>query len=56
MLSFVREKTNLIFHVDKFTNLKRLYISQLFIKKIFDIAHNEGHPDFEKCYEIISKS
>ena len=55
-LLFVHEKTNFIFHVDKFINLKRLCISQSFIKKMFDIACNEGHLNFKRCYEIISRS
>ena len=57
-LFFIREKTNdeLIFHIDKFINLKRLCIPQSFIKKMFNIVYNENHSNFEKCYEIISKS
>ena len=55
MLSFVREKIN-IFYINKFIDLKRLCISQLIVKEIFDIVHNEDHSNFEKCYEIILKS
>ena len=56
MLFFIREKVDLIFYIDKFINLKRLYISQLFVKKILDIIYNENHFNFRRCYEIILKS
>ena len=54
-LPFVR-KEGLIFHVDKFSGLERLCIPQPLIKQIFDIAHGEGHPGFERCYEIVTRS
>ena len=59
-LPFVRGESKgdeeLIFHVDKFSGLRRLCIPKPLVKDIFDIAHNEGHPGFERCYEIVSKS
>lgn len=59
-LPFVRGESKgdeeLIFHVDKFSGLRRLCIPKPLVKDIFNIAHNEGYPGFERCYEIVSKS
>lgn len=58
-LPFVRGSNGdneLIFHVNKFTGLKRLCIPEPLVKDIFDIAHNEGHLGFERCYEVIVRS
>ena len=54
-LLFAR-RVDLIFHVDKFTGLERLCIPRPLVKDIFDIAHSEGHPGFERCYDIVSRS
>ena len=54
-LPFVRGSDG-IFHVDRFTGLKRLCIPEPLVKDIFDMAHSEGHPGFDRCYEIVSKS
>ena len=43
----------LIFHRNKFTGLERLCILQALVKDIFEIAHGEGHPGFERSFNII---
>ena len=55
-LPFVRGSKGEIFHINKFTGLERLCIPEPLAKDIFDMAHSEGHPGFERCYEIVSKS
>ena len=42
-----------IFHQNKFTGLERLCIPQALVKDIFEIAHGEGHPRFERSFDII---
>ena len=57
-LPFVRstDDADLIFYIDRFSGLKRLYIPQPVIKDVLNLAHGEGYPGFERCFEIISKS
>ena len=55
-LPFVRGEDGLIFHVGKFNGIERLCIPEPLVKDIFDMAHSEGHPGFERCKEVIAKS
>lgn len=49
---------DLIFHVDKISGSQRLCVPSNLVKEIFMIAHgnNNGHPGFQRCYEIVSTS
>ena len=53
-LPFIRD-ADLIFHKNKFIDIKRLYISQSIVKDIFEIAYNNNYLDFERLFNIISK-
>lgn len=56
-LSFVRgTDPDLIFHKNKFTGVERLCIPQSMIKEVLAIAHGDGHPGFERCFDTVSKS
>ena len=57
-LSFIRDITDpsLIFYRNKFTGLERLCISKLLIKNVLEIAHDNGHPGFDRSFEIVFKS
>lgn len=49
-------KTKLLYHVNKFTDVYRLYILPFVAPDILTIAHGEGHLSFTHCYKIISCS
>ncbi len=53
---FPGEDHDLIYHVDRFTGLQRLCIPQPLIKEILALAHGDGHPGFQRCHEIVTKS
>lgn len=59
VLSFMRERSvnieKLLFHINRFTNLQRLCISQSIVQDILSIAHDESHSEFDRCFEIVSK-
>lgn len=56
-LSFVRgTDSELIFHRNKFSGVERLCIPQPLIKEVLAIAHGNGHPGFERCYDTVAKS
>ena len=47
----------LIYHVDKATGIKRLYIPDAVVKDILDVAHTaEGYIGFTRCYERVASS
>ena len=52
------ESTNkkLIYHVNDLTGLRRLCIPSSCVKDILDIAHDEDHPGFARCFEIIFRA
>ena len=52
----VRVKDKLIYYKNKFTSLKRLYISQLVVKNIFEIAYENRYLGFERTFNIVVKS
>ena len=55
-LPFIRKTdADLIFHKDKFIDIKRLYISQSIVKDIFEIAYSNSYLDFERLFNIIFK-
>jgi len=56
ILSFIRGTSGLLYYVNRFTGLERLYIPQPLIKKVLDIAYGASYPGFNKYFEIISKS
>ena len=57
--SFVRGTAadkGLIFHKNKFTGIERLCIPRPVIKQVLEIAHGDGHPGFERCFQTVAKS
>lgn len=50
------DKAKLLYHVSKMTGVYRLCIPPSVALNILAIAHGEGHPDFSRCYEIITQS
>ena len=56
MISNDVNSLNLLYHTDKLTDFKRLCISSSCIKNILQIAHENDHSEFAKCFEIISKA
>jgi predicted RND superfamily exporter protein len=57
-ISSNQNNKNLIYHVNKSTEEKRLRISSECVPNILVIAHEreQGHSDFEVTFEIISRS
>ena len=53
--SFFSSFTNLLYHTNKLTNLKRLCILFSCVKEIFQIIYENEHSDFAKCFEIVFK-
>ena len=47
---------DLIYHVDLVTGKHRLCIPTAVVPDILAVAHGNGHPGFQRCYEIISNS
>ncbi len=52
----VPDKSQLLYHINRLTNVHRLYISPSVASDILAIAHGEGHPGFSRCYKIITRS
>ena len=50
------DKSRLLYHVNRVTNVHRLCIPLSVALDILAIAHSEGHPGFSHCYKIISRS
>lgn len=50
------DKTRLLYHVNRVTNVHRLCIPPSMARDILAVAHGKGHPGFSSCYEIISRS
>ena len=50
------DKSKLLYHVNKITNVYRLYIPPSVALDILAIAHREDYPGFSRCYKIISRS
>ena len=46
----------LIYHHDHISGLHRLCIPSLVVLEIIAIVHDESHPGFAQCYEIVSCS
>ena len=58
-LPFIRGSyryNKLIYYISKFDNIKRLYIPESLIEKVFKILYSEGYLGFKKYREVISKS
>ena len=49
-------RPGLLFHVDRFTGLQRLCIPTSLVKEILSLAHGNGHPGFQRCYQIVTSS
>jgi hypothetical protein len=47
---------NLIYHVNRSTEEKRLCISSACVSNILAIVHEQDHSEFDACFEIISRS
>ena len=52
----VPDKSKLLYHINRITNVHRLCIPPFVALDILAIAHGEGHPGFSRCYEIITRS
>ena len=52
----LRTRPGLLFHVNQMTGLQRLCIPSSLVKEILSIAHDNGHPGFQRCYEIVASS
>ncbi len=50
------DKSQLLFYINRLTNVHRLYIPPSVAPDILTIAHGKGHPGFSRCYEIITCS
>lgn len=50
------DKFRLLYHVNKITNVHRLYIPLSVAPDILAVAHGEGYPGFLYYYKIISRS
>ncbi len=50
------DKSKLLYHVNQLTNVHRLCIPLSVAPDILAIAHDEDHPGFSRCYEIIAHS
>ena len=50
------DKSRLLYHVNRITNVNRLYIPPSVAPDILAVVHGEGHLGFSCCYEIISRS
>ena len=53
--SQIFDDNRLIYHINRIIDERRLCISSSCVKKIFDIAHERSHSDFNSCFEIISR-
>lgn len=49
------DKSKLLYHVNKTTNVHRLCIPPSVVPDILVFVYGEGHPEFSRCYEIISR-
>lgn len=49
-------KTKLIYHVNKLTDVHHLCIPPSVVPDIFFIAHEDGHLGFAHCYKIVTHS
>ena len=49
-------RPGLLFHINRMTGLQRLCIPSNLIQQILTLAHNNGHPGFQRCYVIVSSS
>ncbi len=50
------DKSQLLFHINRLTNVHRLCIPPSVALDILAIAHGKDHPGFSRCYEIITRS
>lgn len=50
------DKSRLLYHVNRITNVHRLCIPPSMAPDILAVTHGKGHPEFSRCYEIISRS
>ena len=46
----------LIYHLDRVTGVRQLYIPPAVAPNLLAITHGESHPGFARCHEIISRS
>lgn len=47
---------DLVYNIDRITSHQRLCIPPSLIKEIFQLAHSNSHPSFQRCYKIIAAS
>ena len=50
------DKAKLLYQVNRLTNVHCLCIPPSVAPDILGIAHDEGHPGFSRCFEIVSRS
>lgn len=55
-LESLPEDADLIYHIDRIIGIQRLCIPSSLVKEILQLAHGNGHPEFQRCYEIVSAS
>ena len=56
MISNDVNSLDLLYHTDKLTDFKRLFIFSSCIKNILQITHDDDQSEFAKCFEIVSKA
>ena len=50
------DKSKLLYHINRLTNVHRLFILPSIAPDILAVAHGESHLGFSRCYEIITCS
>lgn len=50
------DQSDLIFHVNRLTGVRRLCIPSTVTKDVLALAHGAGHPGFARCFEIVSRA
>ncbi len=50
------DKSKLLYHINKLTNVYCLCIPPFVAPDILAVAHGEGHPGFSRCYKRITYS
>ena len=51
----VSYKSKILYHINRLTNVHRLYIPPFVAPDILAVTHRKGHPGFSYCYKIITR-
>ena len=46
----------LVYRIDEWSGGRRLCVPKDCIKEILDIAHDNGHPEYTRTFDIVTKS